>query len=436
MYQEFILNTVFLIMWVVVAIFTPIVLFVMVFMGEGEPFPVVDFVILMALNVFCPAAVFLSRKGHWRFFGHIVPLVLLFLGNYGVWNSGILTSFILFYAVIVVLTGMFHNIGNQIFIVGVLAISIAGVIEYRGYSWDESLPGFILVVALLLGIGYLQSLSSALLWRIVDHNQGLSKNLREENLLRQAREIEIEEINLSLDAQVRLRTAQLAAKHNELADLYYSMAHDLRAPLRAVIGFNQILREESSSQLNEDSIDLISRSIEAGRRMDSLIESILTLSKIGEAELVFEVFNIEDMVIQAFVDIKNDELIENAELIICDCPQIKADRGLVWILIKNLVSNALKFSKCKDQLRVEFGCESQDAGKVVYFIRDNGIGFPMEYAEKVFEPFHQFTEDRDCGGVGIGLSIARRVIERHGGAIWAESNPDDGTIMYFSFIQH
>jgi signal transduction histidine kinase len=431
-YQEFLIRVVLIFMWGVILVFTPVV-FVVMFSGDVlQPFPTGDVVIILLLNIFGSVSVYYTSKGYWRLFGHLAPLVLLLLGDYGIWFHGIRTSFILIFALVMVLAGMFHNFQRQMLIFIFILANWVGILWYRGYSLDGSLSSLIVASALLLGISLLQSLSSMLLWRFIEHNQALSNDLRQENYLRKEREHEIEEMNRSLDEQVRLRTAQLADKHKELSDLSYSLAHDLRAPLRAVIGFNQIVINENQTDLGEDSLDLLQRSIEAGQRMDQLIESILSLSRIGQSQMVYEHFHIGEVVESTFQEIKCAKAVENAELVIHDCPVVYADKDLTLMMVRNLVSNAIKFSIGKEPFTIEFGCRSEEGEKTVYYLRDNGIGFSMAYAEKVFEPFHRLVEDESVEGIGIGLSIVKRVVERHRGNIWAESEPGEGAVFYFS----
>lgn len=431
-YQEFIIRAVLVFMWGVVLVFTPIVLIVM-FAGEPfVPFPTGDVLIIVLLNVFSGLAVYFAGKGYWKTFAHLVPLLLLFLGDYGIWFHGIRTSFLLFFGLIAVLAGMFHTYKHQVFLNIFMILNIVGIMLYRGDTWDDSITSLVVTIALLVSISLLQKFSSSLVWQFITYNQTLASELHEENLLRKEREKQIEQMNEALGDEVRQRTSQLEDKHKEMADLSYTLAHDLRAPLRAMIGFNQIIEHDSRGKLGAEALDLLNRSIKAGWRMDRIIDSILSLAQIGQNQLKYQEFNLAEMVYAVFMDLQRSNSLEKVEFVIQECPDVNADKELALILVKNLVMNAIKFSGDQEHPQIEFGCHSKEGERAIFYLKDNGVGFSMDYAEKIFEPFHRLDKEISPEGLGIGLSIAKRVVERHGGVIWAESVPGEETLFYFS----
>jgi PAS domain S-box-containing protein len=248
-------------------------------------------------------------------------------------------------------------------------------------------------------------------------------------------EEKIRNINLELEDRVQERTMQLEEKNQELEAFSYSIAHDLRAPLRAINGFSDILLEEYQGSLDQEGQQLLSHILSAGQKMHDLIDSLLSLSQLSRQNLEISEVNIKEL----GKGIAEDLIAQKPERKIVveyqfECPQdvqVQADRALLSVLLTNLFSNAIKFSAQRDPALIEFGCHPSKDGPV-YFVRDNGIGFDPANAHRMFVPFQRLHGSDSFEGTGIGLAIVERIIKRHNGRIWAESPESSGATFFFS----
>ncbi|MEO3428078.1 PAS domain S-box protein [Pelagibius sp. CAU 1746] len=241
---------------------------------------------------------------------------------------------------------------------------------------------------------------------------------------------EIEELNQRL---VRDNN-ELTAVNQELEAFSYSVSHDLRAPLRAIDGFSQALVEDYAEQLGEEGRDYLNRVRRAAQRMGLLIDDLIMLSRVTRSEM-----NPQDVdlgaIAQAVVqDLSAREPDRLADFVIDGSVAARGDVRLLRIAIENLLGNAWKFTARKTPARIEFGCGVHD-GVTHYFVRDNGAGFDMAYAEKLFQPFQRLHDDQSFAGTGIGLATVLRILRRHGGDIWAESEVGEGATFYFTLDQ-
>jgi PAS domain S-box-containing protein len=226
-----------------------------------------------------------------------------------------------------------------------------------------------------------------------------------------------------LEQRVKERTEALEAANRELEGFTYSVSHDLRGPLRAIMSTSMILKEDFGSNLPAEAKDQLERQARAAKKMGDLIDDLLRLSRIGRQEMVCSPLDLTAMAHEVL-----GELPQKAECKIQDGMTVKADAKLMKLAVQNLLDNALKFSKNCDRPVVEMGI----GGDGIYFVRDNGIGFDMAYADKLFGPFERLVRDDEYPGTGIGLANVKRIIERHGGRIWAEGEPEAGATFYFS----
>jgi len=239
-------------------------------------------------------------------------------------------------------------------------------------------------------------------------------------------------INEELERRVDERTAQLETAKNELEAFAYSVSHDLRAPLRAMSGFGNLLQEEFSPQLGEEGRHYIERIQAASSRMGELIDDLLTLSRVTRSEFTYTRVDISELAADIMNKLKElqPELQVNAK--IEEGLTARGDQKLLAIALDNLLTNAWKFSSQEPQIMIEVGSGSDENKQKTFFIRDNGTGFKMAYADKLFVPFQRLHRSNEFPGTGIGLSIVLRIIERHGGQIWAESEVGRGTTFFFT----
>ena len=233
------------------------------------------------------------------------------------------------------------------------------------------------------------------------------------------------------EESLRKRTQQLEALNRELEAFSYSAAHDLRAPLVAISGFSRALQEDYSDVLEEQGKDYLNRISAAGQRMTQLIEDLLKLSRLSSSDLIRERVDMSRIAGEVASELGNSAPGKNAEIHIPDGIVADCDARLMRVVLENLFGNAWKYTAEADRPRIEFGARQHD-GRTVYFVSDNGAGFDMVYADKLFSPFHRLHSAERFPGSGVGLATVRRIIHRHGGRIWAEGAPNKGATIYFT----
>ncbi len=247
----------------------------------------------------------------------------------------------------------------------------------------------------------------------------------------QISEAAVRQLNAELEARVIQRTVQLEAANKELESFSYSVSHDLRAPLRAINGFSQILQEDYSDRLDGEAHRYLKIVRDNAKRMGQLIDDLLNLSRLNRKEISQRTILMNDFIQQILTGFQSEIKERQIELIIADLPNCKADNSLltqVWI---NLLSNALKYTGKTENVRIEIGYQLID-NQGAYFISDNGAGFDMQYADKLFGVFQRMHLEKDFEGTGIGLAIVQQIIQRHGGKIWAEAKISQGATFYFT----
>ncbi|GAB6267378.1 MAG: hypothetical protein STSR0002_01180 [Smithella sp.] len=245
-------------------------------------------------------------------------------------------------------------------------------------------------------------------------------------------EKELEKYREHLEDLVRERTIKLEASNKELEAFSYSASHDLRAPLRSIEGFSQALLEDYRDKLDIQGKDYLTRIKTATRRMADLIEDMLQLSRITRMEMNIEKVNLTLIARSVMSELQKSQPQRHVEISIADSLEDTADLRLMRIVLDNLLSNAWKFTERQAKAKIEFGLLKSEVGEKVYFIRDNGAGFDMAYSDKLFAPFQRLHADDEFPGTGIGLATVRRIINRHGGKVWAEGEIDKGATFYFS----
>jgi signal transduction histidine kinase len=234
-----------------------------------------------------------------------------------------------------------------------------------------------------------------------------------------------------LNAELRQTVSQLRASNAELESFAYSVSHDLRAPLRAMDGFAQALQEEHGDRLDGTGREYLEKVRAASARMSTLIDDLLGLSRVTRADMRRESVDLSALAAQTLNGLSGSEPGRKVRTGILAGQVVDGDPDLLRLMMENLLSNAWKYTSRTDQAFIEFGAETVD-GKRVFFVRDNGVGFDMKYAGKLFGPFQRLHSTADFPGTGIGLATVQRVVHRHGGKVWAESAPGKGATFKFT----
>ncbi len=259
-------------------------------------------------------------------------------------------------------------------------------------------------------------------------NRGLQAEVEE----RRRMEAEVRELNVRLEERVRARTAELEEANAELEAFSYSVSHDLRAPLRKIEGFSNLLLEDHALQLDPEVEEYLKRIGASSRQMGQIIDDMLLLSRVTHDELEYEPVDLSRLAREIVEDLRSAPPGErNVEVGIQDRVVVQGDPRLLRFALKNLLENAWKFTSKKEKASITFGMMQQQ-GNPVYYVKDNGAGFDMKYVNEMFDPFRRLHPTRDYPGTGIGLAIVQRVIRRHGGRVWTESEPGKGASFYFT----
>jgi signal transduction histidine kinase/CHASE3 domain sensor protein len=244
-------------------------------------------------------------------------------------------------------------------------------------------------------------------------------------------EIEIRRLNEDLEQRVVQRTAELQAANKEMEAFTYSVSHDLRAPLRHISGFTRILVEEYGTSLPAEAHQHLQRIEQGTVRMGRLVDELLSLTRVGRQPLALQVTGLDSIVREVVVMLAPEIEDREVEWKIAPLPFVECDPTLIRQVFQNLISNALKYSRPRAHAVIEIG-QMEKAGQPVIFVRDNGVGFSMKYADKLFGVFQRLHRAEDFEGTGVGLATAHRIIQKHGGQIWAEAELDRGATFYFT----
>jgi PAS domain S-box-containing protein len=245
---------------------------------------------------------------------------------------------------------------------------------------------------------------------------------------RKRREHEIRVLNEDLEK----RGAELAAINKELEAFAYSVSHDLRAPLRHMVGFTELLQKNAAPVLNEKSLRYVGIILESAKRMGDLIDDLLAFSRIGRAETHKKSVSLEQLVREALSEVRHETEGRNIEWKVGALPACYGDGSMLRLALINLMSNAAKFTRTRPKAEIEIGSTDQKPDHIVVFVRDNGVGFDMKYSDKLFGVFQRLHPHETFEGTGIGLATVQRIIHRHGGRVWAEGQVDSGATFYFS----
>lgn len=243
---------------------------------------------------------------------------------------------------------------------------------------------------------------------------------------------EVVRLNAELEERVRLRTRQLETANAELESFSYSVSHDLRAPLRAIDGFSRALLEDCAGQLGSTGQNYLERVTRACGRMGQLIDDLLELSRTTRAPMSVATVDLSRVAEQVASDLRATEPGREVEIRVAKDLSARADPVLLRAVMQNLVGNAWKFTSQKSVAVIEVGMECDQEGQPVYFVRDNGAGFDMQFAGKLFGPFQRLHSESEFPGTGIGLATVARIVGRHGGRVWAEGRPGEGATIRFT----
>ena len=261
----------------------------------------------------------------------------------------------------------------------------------------------------------------------VDRGDELGKLARAFNSMA----VQVRNAQQDMEKKIIERTDQLETVNKELESFSYSVSHDLRAPLRAVNGYAQMLKEDYGAQLEPEASRRMNKIIDSAKKMGQLIDDLLAFSRLGRKELTKMNFSMNEMVSEIYEELKKNEDHRDITFNINNLPLSFADSitmKQVWI---NLISNSLKYAKRKEKTIIEIGSQIKE-DEIIYYIKDNGAGFDMRYADKLFGIFQRLHSNEEFEGTGVGLAIVQRIISKHGGRIWAEGKVNEGATFYFS----
>jgi light-regulated signal transduction histidine kinase (bacteriophytochrome) len=245
---------------------------------------------------------------------------------------------------------------------------------------------------------------------------------------RAQREEEIRRLNRELQK----RATELEASNKELESFAYSVSHDLRAPLRHVAGYSELLQKQASSSLDDKSRRYVQTILESAKRMGNLIDDLLAFSRLGRAEAKMRAVDLQQVVKEAIAEVSRDTGDRDIAWKVGALPTCHGDSSMLKLVVVNLVANAVKFTRMRTRAEIEIGCVDKDNDELEVFVRDNGAGFDMQYANKLFGVFQRLHLAEQFEGTGIGLATVQRIIHRHGGQVRAEGAVDQGATFCFS----
>ena len=330
------------------------------------------------------------------------------------------------FSLAIVLTAWYAGIGPCVVAVVLSAACFNYFFSEPLYTFEitsEDLPNFLLfTIWAIITAGFVSARR-----RIESDLRQARDHLQVEVEQRKQRENEVRKLNQELAK----RATELETSNNELESFAYSVSHDLRAPLRHVVGYSELLQKQASSLLDEKSRRYTRTILESAKRMGNLIDDLLAFSRIGRAETKNTLVSLDQLVKEVVAEIRLDTGGRDIVWKIHPLPVCYGDRSMLRLVIGNLLSNAVKFTRMRAPAEIEIGCADGE-DEVEVFVRDNGAGFDMQYVDKLFGVFQRLHLPEEFEGTGIGLATVRRIIHRHGGEVRAEGGVDQGATFYFS----
>jgi light-regulated signal transduction histidine kinase (bacteriophytochrome) len=249
---------------------------------------------------------------------------------------------------------------------------------------------------------------------------------------RKMAEESLHQLNIELDQRVLDRTAELEAANKALEAFAYSVSHDLRSPLRHIGGFLDLLQKSAASTLDAQSRHYMDAISNAAKKMGLLIDDLLSFSRMGRQAMAFQPVDLNALVREVIRELEPDTAGRNIVWHIEELPGVSGDAAMLRMVLANLIANALKFTRPRQEAKIEIGSPAGRCSEAVVYIRDNGVGFDMAYADELFGVFRRLHRADEFEGTGIGLANVRRIIARHGGRTWARGEPDQGAVFFFS----
>jgi signal transduction histidine kinase len=379
--------------------------------------------------------VFLLQRGHYRGSVFVILALLLLMMSYVVFNANLrdIAENLAFFTVAILLAGLL--IGRTTLFI-VFALSAILVLLSAFLEPDATIRSDDIVIA--INFILLNGLMSVFIYSFgITLRKSLRSVLRREEDLkteivhRKQAEEEVHKLNAELERRVHERTAELESANRELESFSYSVSHDLRAPLRAINGYTHIVKSEHSESLPPEGRQYLEQIIRSNERVNQLIEGLLDFSRTARRNLQKQSVDPRSLVETVIETLAPETENRKIDWRISALPEVQADPILLRQVFANLIGNGIKYTSKQDEAQIEIGSLHQE-GQDVFYIRDNGVGFDMNNADKLFGIFQRLHDDDEFEGTGIGLATVQRIILRHNGRIWAEAEPDKGATFYFT----